>query len=134
MINCFIMLNNVVLGAATICPSPLAPGDECYPLDLTIRKSESNEPNNNDLPVTFTVPCSSTLVSNDSRKISESSSVSQPDNTPSTENLDLSFDSSSTCPSEAATCVPQPASRRKRAMSMGGIPPKKKPYVRNDCD
>merc|ERR1711915_909286 len=40
-------------GAATMCSSPLALGDECYPLDLTIRK-ESNEPNNNDLPVTFT--------------------------------------------------------------------------------
>jgi len=121
-------------GAATMCSSPLALGDECSPLDLTIRKIELNEPNNNDLPVTFTVPCTSTLISNDSRKISESSSVSQPDNTPCTENLDLSFDSSSTCPSEAATCVSQPASRRKRSMSLGGIPPKKKPYVRIDCE
>ena len=117
-----------------MCSSPPAPGDECYPLDLSTRKIDLNEPNNNDLPVTFTVPCTSTPTSNDSRKISESSSVSQQDNTPSTENLDLSFDSSSTCPSEAATFVLQPASRRKRAMSMGGIPPKKKPYVRIDWD
>merc|ERR1719309_151307 len=121
-------------GAATMCASPLVLGDECYPLDLTIRKIESNELNNNDLPVTFTVPCTSTPISSESRKISESSSVSQQDNTPSTENFDLSFDSSSTCPSEAATCASQPASRRKRSMSMGGIPPKKKPYVRIDCD
>merc|ERR1719481_933617 len=101
-------------GAATMSSSPLALGDEWYPLDLSIRKSESNEPNNNDLPVTFTVPCTSMPSSNDSRKISESSSVSQQDNSPSTENLDLSFDSSSTCPSEAATFVSQPTSRRKR--------------------
>jgi len=119
---------------AAVCSSPPALSDNCYPLDLSTRKSDLHEPNNNDLPGTFTVPCTSTPILNESRKISESSSVSQQDNTPSAENLDLSFDSSSTCPSEAATFVSQPATRRKRTMSMGGIPPKKKPYVRIDCD
>merc|ERR1712029_856051 len=107
--------------AADISSSPFVLlEDECYPLDLSTRKSD--ELNNNDLPVTFTVPCTSTPISHDSRKLSESSSASRQENTPSTENLDFSFDSSSTCPSEAATFASQPACRRKRSISMGGIP------------
>jgi len=82
---------------------------ECIALDLSSKdKTANNEPNNNEVKDEVTVAAgpSGVVPPSSKRKFSECSSASQSldDSNPISlhENLDASFDSTSTCPSEAA--------------------------------
>jgi len=110
-------------------------------LDLSMKeKAITREQNNNEVKdeMMMSGPSGVSLK----RKFSECSSASQSldDSNPTSlhENLDASFDSTSTCPSEAAILATNHVSgfvmARKRTKSVGGSDPKKIPYVSLEDD
>jgi len=115
---------------------------ECIALDLSTKEKPSvNEPNNNEVKEEDSAAAvagpSGVIVTSTKRKFSECSSASQSldDSNPISlhENLDASFDSTSTCPSEAAMLSSNHGGRR-RSKSLGGPTPRKIPYVRLEDD
>ena len=120
---------------------------ECIALDLSTKdKPSDNEPNNDvkeeESSAAVAGP-SGVVVTSTKRKFSECSSASQSldDSNPISlhENLDASFDSTSTCPSEAAMLNTSLVSGqvfggRRRSKSLGGPTPRKIPYVRLEDD
>merc|ERR1719431_610897 len=125
---------------------PVLPAEARSPtaLDLSMKeKSTPKEQNNNEIKDEMTMSGPSGVMSTSiKRKYSECSSASQSleDSNPTSmhENLDASFDSSSTCPSEAALLGTNHVSGlvmvRKRTKSVGGPDPKKIPYVSLEDD
>ena len=121
---------------------------ECIALDLSTKdKTATYEPNNNDNEVkdevTVAAGPSGVAQACSKRKFSECSSASQSldDSNPISlhENLDASFDSTSTCPSEAAMLSTnlmsgQVSVGRRRSKSLGGPTPRKIPFVRLEDD
>ena len=113
-------------------------------LDLSMKeKAIPKEQNNNEVKDEMKISGPSGVKSTSiKRKFSECSSASQSmdDSNPSSqhENLDASFDSTSTCPSEAAILatnhVPGLVMARKRSKSFGGPDTKKIPYVSLEDD
>merc|ERR1712179_379777 len=112
-------------------------------LDLTMKeKATPKEQNNNEIKDEIMSGPSGVVTTSIKRKFSECSSASQSldDSNPASlhENLDASFDSSSTCPSEAAILATNHVSgivmARKRSKSVGGPDPKKIPYVSLEDD
>ena len=104
-------------------------------LDLSMKeKAAPKEQNNNEIKDEMMMAGPSGVGSSSiKRKFSECSSASQSldDSNPTSlhENLDASFDSTSTCPSEAAILA-----TRKRTKSVGVSDPKKIPYVSLEDD
>ena len=120
---------------------------ECIALDLSTKdKAATFEPNNNNEikdEVTVAAGPSGVVPASSKRKFSECSSASQSldDSNPISlhENLDASFDSTSTCPSEAAMLSTNMMSGqvplgRRRSKSLGGPTPRKIPFVRLEDD
>jgi len=119
---------------------------ECIALDLSTKdNAPTYEPNNNnEVKDEDTVAAGpSGVVPSSKRKFSECSSASQSldDSNPISlhENLDASFDSTSTCPSEAAMLSTSLMSGqvhigRRRSKSLGGPTPRKIPFVRLEDD
>ena len=110
-------------------------------LDLSMKeKTTFKEQNNNDIKEEMVMPGPSGVESTGiKRKFSECSSASQSsdDSNPSSlhENLDVSFDSTSTCPSEASTNnVSGLVMARKKTKPVEGADPKKIPYVSLEYD
>ena len=113
---------------------------ECVALDLSVKEKEVN---NNEVKKEEPVVAgpSGFVVASTKRKFSECSSAShsQDDSNQNSqhENLDASFDSTSTCPSEAAmvsnNTLQGQVVGRKRSRSFG-IPLKKIPYVSLEDD
>merc|ERR1719481_273686 len=114
-------------------------------LDLTVKeKASPREVNNNEVKEEDVVVAgpSGVNVSSNKRKISECSSASQSldDSNPASQhdNLDASFESTSTCPSEAAILAANHVAGqvmvRKRTKSLGGSLPPKIPYVSLEDD
>merc|ERR1719233_840150 len=126
---------------ALAMPGEMGPAEARSPvaLDLSMKeKATPKEQNNNEIKDEMMVSGPSGVVSTSiKRKFSECSSASQSldDSNPTSlhENLDASFDSTSTCPSEAAKLATNQCSgivmARKRAKSVRGPDPKKIPYV-----
>ena len=127
--------------------SPIGDGDprspDCIALDLTNKDKAANvdDDNNNDVKVEDEVVAGPSGVVGTKRKFSECSSASQSldDSNPISlhDNLDASFDSTSTstCPSEAANLALNPLAgngfgERRRSVSSGGPTPRKVPFVR----
>merc|ERR1719233_1398069 len=131
---------------ALAMPGEMGPAEARSPvaLDLSMKeKATPKEQNNNEIKDEMMVSGPSGVVSTSiKRKFSECSSASQSldDSNPTSlhENLDASFDSTSTCPSEAAKLATNQCSgivmARKRAKSVGGPDPKKIPYVSLEDD
>merc|ERR1712179_170587 len=124
---------------------PTIPAEARSPvaLDLTMKeKATPKEQNNNEIKDEIMSGPSGVVTTSIKRKFSECSSASQSldDSNPASlhENLDASFDSSSTCPSEAAILATNHVSgivmARKRSKSVGGPDPKKIPYVSLEDD
>jgi len=129
---------DTLLAAPVEVRSPVA-------LDLSNKeKASPREVNNNEVKEEDVVVAgpSGVNVSSNKRKISECSSASQSldDSNPASQhdNLDASFESTSTCPSEAAILaanhVAGQVTVRKRTKSLGGPHPKKIPYVSLEDD
>merc|ERR1712129_184305 len=110
-------------------------------LDLTTKEKTSDNESNNEVKEEESSAAvagpSGVVVTSTKRKFSECSSASQSldDSNPISlhENLDASFDSTSTCPSEAAMLSTNHGGRR-RSKSLGGPTPRKIPYVRLEDD
>ena len=127
------MLNCAFLGDL----EPPVPAEMRSPvaLDLSMKeKATPKEQNNNEIKDEMMMAGPSGVGSSSiKRKFSECSSASQSldDSNPTSqhENLDASFDSTSTCPSEAAILA-----TRKRTKSVGVSDPKKIPYVSLEDD
>merc|ERR1719431_2476274 len=124
---------------------PTIPAEARSPvaLDLTMKeKATPKEQNNNEIKDEIMSGPSGLVTTSIKRKFSECSSASQSldDSNPASlhENLDASFDSTSTCPSEAAILATNNVSglvmARKRTKSVGGPVPKKVPYVSLEDD
>jgi len=127
---------------------PAAPVEVRSPvaLDLSIKENASpREVNNNEVKEEDVVVAgpSGVNVSSNKRKFSECSSASQSldDSNPASQhdNLDASFESTSTCPSEAAILASNHVAGqvmvRKRTKSLSApLPPKKIPYVSLEDD
>jgi len=125
---------------------PTAPAEVRSPvaLDLSMKEKDTpEEQNNNEIKDEMKLSGPSGVVSTSiKRKFSECSSASQSldDSNPTSlhENLDASFDSTSTCPSEAAILATNHVSglvmARKRTKSVGGPDLKKIPYVSLEDD
>jgi len=126
---------------------PVLPAEARSPvaLDLSMKeKATPKEQNNNEIKDETMSGPSGVVSTSIKRKFSECSSASQSldDSNPTSlhENLDASFDSTSTCPSEAAILatatnhVSGLFMARKRTKSVGGPDPKKIPYVSLEDD
>ena len=132
MVSSIIVLD---LGSATEGRDPRSP--ECIALDLSTKEKVAQEDLDDDaVKVEEDVAGPSGIVNSSKRKFSECSSASQShdDSNPISlhDNMDASFDSTSTCPSEAAKLLV--AGGRRRSSSLGGPSPRKIPYVRLEDD
>jgi len=143
-------VNQSLAPVSGVMDCPVEEGDlrspDCIALDLTNKDKAANEEdnNNNDVKVEDEVvsgPSGVVGSTNCKRKFSECSSASQSldDSNPISlhDNLDASFDSTSTstCPSEAANLALNPLAGngfggRMRSTSLGGPTPRKIPFVR----
>jgi len=110
---------------------------ECVALDLSNKEKVDHEDVVDEASrVEESVAGPSGVESNSKRKFSECSSASQShdDSNPISlhENMDASFDSTSTCPSEATKLMGSGV--RRRSSSLGGPSPRKIPFVRLEDD